>query len=142
MGSRLIAFYVVCVIVMMFGCSNAVQTTENPAMPLNFTTYAVYGDSGTGGQAAAGSFKTFTVRETDMGFSPDTICVEAGDTVGIFVTYTGPDSPQSFSIQGYDAEEFYQSGNQAYLEFTAEKKGVFDFGDDRTDAAKGMLIVS
>ncbi len=129
-------------VVLVYGCAEAVQEQKSPDMPLNFTTYVVDSGQGMAEQAGTGQFKSFNIRSMDSGFSPDAIKVKEGDTVGMFVTYTGTADAGTFSINGYASEEFYHSGNIIYIEFVADRKGEFDFGDDRTEGVKGRLIVS
>jgi len=89
--------------------------------------------------------KEFSIRATDSGFSPDTITVDKGDQVRLFITNLDTQDTDKFTrigITGMNIESFYTEGTSVVLEFEAGEKGQFEFGDETQASRKGLIIVN
>jgi len=92
-----------------------------------------------------------TIRAVEDGFSPEEIEVNQGDHVTLYITNmladdfekTGKDTDDAkrFGISEYPVEGFYHTGGTLMLKFVADKKGLFEYGDEAHSERRGLLIV-
>lgn len=92
------------------------------------------------------SVKTFDVVEDSFSYSPSTITVKLGDKVKLNLTNKAADFPHDFVIDELNAKSSKSApGGTDTLEFTADKKGTFEFycsvGSHRAKGMVGKLIV-
>ncbi len=131
------------IILFMAGCAEHPETATQQAAPKLpvINTYVVSTPAEEVEVKTAPVIKEITVRLVDNGFSPETIRVNKGDRVGLYITDTQSVDVSTFGISGYPVEDFVHTGNTIYIEFVADRQGSFEFGDERTTTRKGVLYV-
>lgn len=90
------------------------------------------------------STKEFTVTGQSFSFTPSTMTVNQGDHVKI--TFKSVGGTHDFKIDEFNvATNRIGTGGEATVEFTADKKGTFEYycsvGNHRAMGMKGTLIV-
>lgn len=101
---------------------NTPTKTENNAMKAEPTT------SSNGAMKAenSASVKEFTVEGSNFSFTPNKLEVNKGDKVKI--TFKNSDGMHDFVLDEFNAKTpVIQSGQQATVEFTADKAGTFQY---------------
>lgn len=141
-------YYVLCAVLFaLVGCETersiqAEHETGRGAMVGDYQTYVIDSSSSAPVEVMQETgYKSYTIRWADGGFDPDTLTINKGDTVGIYVTNMQDSGISTLSIENYKLEDFVSTGNTIYVEFKADHAGVFEFGDERTSTAKGKIIV-
>ena len=131
------------ILILMFlvSCTTQNETQKKEFKIPEFSSFVINSNSDNIKVKQMPIIKTVTIRAVDQGFSPDTIIVNQGDIVGLYITNTRTQNVETVNIVDHSIEDFYHSGNTIYLEFTANTKGEFDFGDDRANSQKGKIIV-
>jgi len=126
-------------IILLIGCTQQADTeTKTPVLPEGFV---VLSEQEAEMDEPEPETKEFTVRAFDKGYSPEVITVNQGDTVRLFVTNTLTDDEDIVvGIEEYVESKFSQGGT-VVLEFDAEEKGSFAFGDMSSNGPKGLIIV-
>ena len=94
---------------------------------------------------ATGTEKDFTVTGENFSFSPATLTVQKGDHVKI--TFINSGGTHDLRIDEFNAKTYLlKSGEQATVEFTADKTGTFEYycsvGNHRAMGMKGTLTVT
>ncbi|MBS3116950.1 cupredoxin domain-containing protein [Candidatus Woesearchaeota archaeon] len=74
---------------------------------------------------AVSSVKEFNVVATQWKFDPGTIKVKQGDKVKLMIK--SEDVPHGFRLADFDISERLNPGETVNVEFTADKKGTFNF---------------
>jgi len=138
---------ILCMLLLV-ACANETETKSSESVVAEFTTIVIPEETI---EEQKETVKEFTVRAMENGFVPDTLEVNVGDHVTIHVTNDlldedaragiDMDDASRFGISGYNVESFYHDGGVLTIEFTADKKGVFDFGDESRNVRKGRIHV-
>jgi len=134
------ALILITFIVLISGCVETEQTKER-VVPVPSEVVVIGAQSDVPVEEA----KEFSIRATDSGFSPDTITVNKGDQVRLFITNldtTNTDKFARIGITKMSIESFYTQGASVVLEFEAGEKGQFEFGDETQASRKGLIIVN
>ncbi|MCF7862207.1 cupredoxin domain-containing protein [Candidatus Woesearchaeota archaeon] len=125
---------ILLVLLMIIGCSTEPAAQEPISGKVTAPATA----------SSDGQVKTFEVRLLKQGFVPETIEVNKGDTVRLYVATASEHT--GFRIEGLDIEERLPKEESAVIEFTADKSGVFEYNcgiycGAEKEAMIGKLIV-
>jgi len=134
-------------VMLLIGCSPQ-ETEEKQSVP-DVSGYVI-ASVGLDTDDSETEVKTFTVKATRKGFSPEVIEVNEGDRVKLYITNLigddtsgrDTDNAKRIGIEQYNVESFYHTGNTVYLQFVADKPGEFMFGDESIAERKGILVVN
>lgn len=136
-------YLMIFIIMMLAGCASESVDTGKETMldqPVQISTYVVQDDIPVEEHSEDGKERFYTARLFASGIEPDTITVEHGDKVNIYITNVGDDF-STIGVSGF-VEEYVHEGNTVLLSFVADKRGEFFFGDERSSTRKGRLIVN
>lgn len=73
-------------------------------------------------------------------FNVDPLIARKGDRFILAMKYGGAKPTSTFFIEGYNITIPFNTRGQAFVNFTADKIGTFDFGES-TSNARGKLII-
>jgi plastocyanin len=128
----------ILILLMVLGCTTAPDTVET-------VSQTITGDVVTEVAGNDANIKTFEIRLLKQGFVPDTIEVDKGDTVRLYVVTLS--EHRGFVIEGLNIEERLPKEESVVIEFKADKNGVFEYGcgiycQPDKEAMIGSLIVN
>ena len=72
-----------------------------------------------------GVVREFDITAQQWSFSPDTITVNAGDTVKLHIT--SADVTHGFALPTFGVNEVIEPGQDVHVEFIANRRGTFSF---------------
>ncbi len=90
------------------------------------------------GPEAAPGERSFDVRITGSGMSPEEVSVREGDRVNLNIA---AGRPAEVHVHGYDLEEEVEPGSETTLSFEADDTGRFPVEDHDSGAELGILVV-